>query len=228
MPPKKPIFKKASERIRLDIESSIRCGRLLPGDPVGEFALARQFGVSRTPVREALLLLKAQGLLSSLPRGGMIVAKMDLQQLLSLWELLAEMEAIAVRLACERMTTEEIQLLCEVHKQSQTFAANEDIVAWQEANTQFHEIIYKGARNPYVRQEALRLRAQIGAYRRHAFGALGRTQASYEQHGVIVEMMQKRDAQGASLAMIRHLRPAQDAASLNNLILNIPREMLAS
>lgn len=228
MPTKKPLFKKASERIRQDIESSIREGRLLPGDSLDEFALANQYGVSRTPVREALMLLKAQGLLSSLPRGGMIVAKMDLQQLLSLWELLAEMEAIAVRLACERMTNDELQALADVHAKSEAFALNEDIVGWQGSNTAFHEIIYKAARNPYLRQEALRLRAQIGAYRRHAFGALGRIQASYEQHGQIVSMMLKRDARGASDAMIRHLRPAEDAASLNNLILNIPREMLAS
>ncbi len=228
MSPKKPSFKKASDRIRQDVEAAIRDGSLLPGDPVDEFALASQHGVSRTPVREALMLLKAQGLLSSLPRGGMIVAKMDLQQLLNLWELLAEMEAIAVRLACERMTNEELQSLCEVHERSEAFAAEEDIIGWQESNAQFHEIIYKAARNPYLRQEALRLRAQIGAYRRHAFGAIGRTQASYEQHGDIVAAMMTRDAPGASAAMLRHLQPAHDAASLNNLILNIPREMLAS
>ncbi len=207
---------------------SIRDGNLLPGDPVDEFALASQYGVSRTPVREALMLLKAQGLLSSLPRGGMIVAKMDLQQLLSLWELLAEMEAIAVRLACERMTGEELHSLREEHERSEEFASKEDIIGWQESNARFHEIIYKAARNPYLRQEALRLRAQIGAYRRHAFGAIGRTLASFDQHAEIVAMMMSRDAQGASAAMIRHLQPAQDAASLNNLILNIPREMLAS
>lgn len=228
MPPKKPSFKKASDRIRQDIEAAIRDGNLLPGDPVDEFALASQYGVSRTPVREALMLLKAQGLLSSLPRGGMIVAKMDLQQLLSLLELMAEMEAIAVRLACERMTGEELQSLCEEHKRSEGFASREDIIGWQESNARFHEIIYKAARNPYLRQEVLRLRAQVGAYRRHAFGAIGRTQASFEQHADIVAMMTSRDVQGASAAMIRHLRPAQDAASLNNLILNIPREMLAS
>lgn len=228
MPPKKPSFKKASDRIRQDIELAIRDGSLLPGDPLDEFALASQYGVSRTPVREALMLLKAQGLLSSLPRGGMIVAKMDLQQILSLWELLAEMEAIAVRLACERMTSEELKSLCDSHQQSEAFATNEDIIGWQESNAQFHEIIYKAARNPYLRQEVLRLRAQIGAYRRHAFGAIGRTQVSFDQHGEIVAMMLNRDAQGASVAMIRHLQPAQDATSLNSLILNIPREMLAS
>lgn len=228
MPAKKPSFKKASERIRQQVEAAIRDGILLPGDAVDEYVLASQHGVSRTPVREALLLLKAQGLLSSLPRGGMIVAKMDLQQLLSLWELLAEMEAIAVRLACERMSADELQSLCDVHKRSEAFAAKEDIIGWQDSNAQFHEIIYKAARNPYLRQEVHRLRGQIGAYRRHAFGAIGRTHTSYEQHGDIVAAMMKRDAQGASAAMIRHLQPAHDAASLNNLILNIPREMLAS
>ena len=97
---------KISDQIRLRIESAISSGELLPGDAIDDVALASQHKVSRTPVREALLQLQAQGILSSTPRGGHIVSKMNLQQLLSLWELLAELEGVVVRLACERMTNE--------------------------------------------------------------------------------------------------------------------------
>ena len=65
------------------------------GDAIDESALAEQFGVSKTPIREALIQLQAQGWVSNMPRGGSTVAKMNLQQLLSLWELLAELEAVA-------------------------------------------------------------------------------------------------------------------------------------
>ena len=75
-------FTKASDRIRLDIETTIKDGVLLPGDPIDEAQLASQYKVSRTPIREALIQLQTQGMLTSLPRGGMVVAKMDLQQLL--------------------------------------------------------------------------------------------------------------------------------------------------
>ena len=80
---------KVSDQIRLRIESAIASGELLPGDAIDDVALADHYKVSRTPVREALLQLQAQGILSSTPRGGSMVAKMNLQQLLSLWELLA-------------------------------------------------------------------------------------------------------------------------------------------
>ncbi|MEY4711250.1 MAG: GntR protein, partial [Pseudomonadota bacterium] len=78
---------KVSDQIRLHLEEAISNGSLLPGDAIDEVDLAERFSVSRTPVREALIQLQAQGWVSNLPRGGPIVAKMNLQQLLSLWEL---------------------------------------------------------------------------------------------------------------------------------------------
>ena len=154
----KKVFTKASDRIRMEIEEAIKDGSLLPGESVDEAELALQYDVSRTPVREALLQLQAQGLLTSLPRGGMIVAKMDLQQLLSLWELLAELEGVAVRLACQRMTPEELDIIVRHHEASRKVAEADDVAGWQESNLRFHELIYRATRNPYLRQEVLRMR----------------------------------------------------------------------
>jgi DNA-binding GntR family transcriptional regulator len=218
---------KISDQIRLRIESAIAKGELEPGDAIDDAALASQHKVSRTPVREALLQLQAQGILSSTPRGGYIVAKMNLQQLLSLWELLAELEGVAVRLACERMTHEEIKSLIKQHRSSQKLAKNDDIEGWQEANLKFHEIIYEGARNPFLRQEVMRIRSRTGAYRRHAFGALGRIKSSYEQHEKIVTALEKRDATAALACMTDHMRPGRDSKTLNDFIISLPRELLA-
>lgn len=218
---------KISDQIRLRIESAIATGELEPGDAIDDAALASQHKVSRTPVREALLQLQAQGILSSTPRGGYIVAKMNLQQLLSLWELLAELEGVAVRLACERMTNEEIKALVKQHRSSQKLAKNDDMEGWQEANLKFHEIIYEGARNPFLRQEVMRIRSRTGAYRRHAFGALGRIKSSYEQHEKIVDALDKRDAPAALACMTDHMRPGRDSKTLNDFIISLPRELLA-
>lgn len=219
---------KVSDQIRIDVAERVTQGSLLPGDAVDEAELARRYKVSKTPVREALLQLKAQGLLTSLPRGGMVVAKMDLRQLLSLWELLAEIEAIAARLACERMTVGELKSLLDVHTKSRQFAESENWNGWQKSNRQFHEVIYEATRNPYLHQEALRIRARTGPYRKHAFGALGRIQWSFEQHEQIVQAMQRRDAHGAATAMMRHILPAADANTLTNFLMNIPKDLLAS
>jgi DNA-binding GntR family transcriptional regulator len=218
---------KVSDQIRMRIESAIASGELLPGDAIDDVALAHHYKVSRTPVREALLQLQAQGILTSTPRGGSMVAKMNLQQLLSLWELLAELEGIAVRLACERMTNDDLKALMKVHRSSKKIADKEDMDGWQEANLKFHEIIYEGARNPFLRQEVLRIRSRTGIYRRHAFGALGRIKSSYDQHEKIVNAVEKRDADAASLCMADHMRPGRDSKTLNDFIMSLPRELLA-
>jgi DNA-binding GntR family transcriptional regulator len=221
-------FIKASDKIRLKIEEAIKQGTLLPGDPIDDAELAAQNQVSRTPIREALIQLQAQGMVSSLPRGGMIVAKMDLKQLLSLWELLAELEGVTVRLACQRMTPEELTEIVQVHESSRAVMEAEDVDGWQEINLQFHEVIYRAARNPYLRQEVLRMRTRTGYYRRHAFGALGRITASFEQHSKIVEAFEQRDAEAASRAMVAHMRPASDVQGLTDFIVNLPPEALAT
>ena len=218
---------KVSDQIRMRIESAIASGELLPGDAIDDVALAHHYKVSRTPVREALLQLQAQGILTSTPRGGSMVAQMNLQQLLSLWELLAELEGIAVRLACERMTNDDLKALMKVHRSSKKIADKEDMDGWQEANLKFHEIIYEGARNPFLRQEVLRIRSRTGIYRRHAFGALGRIKSSYDQHEKIVNAVEKRDADAASLCMADHMRPGRDSKTLNDFIMSLPRELLA-
>jgi DNA-binding GntR family transcriptional regulator len=220
--------KNISDRIRIDLAQHISQGLLEPGDTIDENELAARYGVSKTPVREALLQLKAQGLVGSLPRGGAMVAKMDLSQLLSLWEWLSEIEAIAVKLACERMSAKELEALKALHSTSQRYAAKEDWDGWQASNQQFHESIYAASRNPFLRQEIMRVRARTGVYRRHAFGALGATQTSYEQHGEILECLKAKDAHAAATAMRRHILPASNATALTNFILNIPKELLAN
>lgn len=224
----KPAFTKASERIRAAVETAIKDGTLLPGDTIDEEELASQYSVSRTPIREALIQLQAQGMLSSLPRGGVVVAKMNIQQLLSLWELLAELEGVAARLACQRMSAEERQAVTDHHHASHTIVECDDRAAWQQSNLRFHELIYTATRNPYLRQEVLRIRTRTGFYRRHAFGALGRIAASYAQHQSVVDAFASGDPEAASLAMVAHMRPARDAAALTDFIVNLPKDSLAS
>jgi DNA-binding GntR family transcriptional regulator len=219
---------KVSDQIRLHLEDAMSKGDLLPGEAIDEVALARDFGVSRTPVREALIQLQAQGWVSTLPRGGPIVAKMNLQQLLSLWELLAELEGVAVRLACERMSEDDLAAVLALHERSRAVALQEDLGGWQALNLEFHERIYQGSRNPFLRQEVLRIRFRTGVYRRHAFGALGRLNASFEQHQAVVEALRARDAAQAVRHMREHMQPGRDARTFNDFVMNLPAELLAT
>lgn len=219
---------KVSDQIRVYLEDSISKGDLLPGDAIDESALCDLFNVSKTPVREALIKLQAQGWVSNLPRGGTIVAKMNLQQLLSLWELLAELEGVAISLACERMSEQEMEALFQLHEESRSIATGDDLEGWQKVNLAFHELIYKGTRNPFLRQEVLRIRFKTGVYHRHAFGALGRLQASFDQHQLIVDALRGKNVKLAAERMRDHMRPGRDSRSLNDFILNLPADLLAS
>ncbi len=212
---------KARERIHLSIETQISSGQLLPGDPISEDALITQFGVSRTPVREAMLQMQAEGLLTSLPRGGMVVARMNVGQLFSMWELLAEMEGLCARYACERMTKEERVHFEEVHLASQEAVRLDDETGWQRVNMAFHECLYEGARNPYLRQEILRMRIRTQAYRKHAFGALGRLSISYRSHALIVKAILAENSAAAARAAFKHMSP-----DVKDLLMNVPQELL--
>ncbi|ADP16483.1 GntR family transcriptional regulator [Achromobacter sp. SD115] len=218
---------KAAERIRLSVEESIRDGSLLPGDPVDEQMLMQTYDVSRTPVREALLQLQAQGLVASLPRGGMVVAKMDVAQLMAMWELLAELEGIGARLACERMTPAERDELAVIHERAAAVVRREDTDAWQEHNRRFHDALYMGARNPYLRQEILRMRSRTGAYRLHAFSAFGRLASSWEQHGQLLEAIQAQDSARAAAVMTLHMSPGQGSISFASFVAALPKNLLA-
>ncbi|CCJ51064.1 GntR family transcriptional regulator [Bordetella parapertussis] len=218
---------KVSDRIRIDIERQLQDGTLLPGDPVDDGKLAAQHNVSRTPVREALLQLQAQGLLTSLPRGGMVVAKMDVQQLLSMWELLAELESLCARYACERMTDEERAVLRQLHEEAAPIVETNDEVGWQEMNLAFHEALYKGSRNPYLRQEILRMRTQTGAYRRHAFGAVGRIPTSYGHHQLVLDAVLANQPAQAAKAIFEHMSPGHGTRGVADMIVNMPRSLLS-
>lgn len=217
---------KISEKIRLHIEDEIRLGGLLPGDVIDEHALAARFEVSRTPIREALIQLEAQGLVAGQPRQGMVVARMDVKQLLAIWELLSELEGVCARLACERMTEADIAVLADVHERSRAVVEADDIEGWRTANHDFHDCIYHGSRNAYLRQDLLRLRARTGAYLMHAFGALGRLPSSYEQHGQILDAIRARDAQQAYLLMRGHVNLDQRDRPLADFLLRLPSTLL--
>jgi len=218
---------KTSDRIYGIVESQINQRVLLPGDPIDEESLMTQFGVSRTPVREAILRLKTEGLVSSIPRGGVVVSKMEFAQLLSVWELLAELEGLSARYACERMTKQERQALADAHHAARDVVERNDESGWQRANMAFHEVLYAGSRNPYLRQEILRMRTRTSAYRNHSFDAMGLIGKAHRYHGLILKAILDQDPLAAAKAATAHLTPGEGAPSVMDLVHRLPKDLLA-
>jgi DNA-binding GntR family transcriptional regulator len=156
----------------------------------------------------------------------MVIAKMDVSQLLSMWELLAEMEGVCARLACERMSASERAELKRSHNDAQRIADANDMDAWKGANLTFHEVLYAGSRNPYLRQEILRMRARTGAYRDHAFAALGNIGASWDQHADVLAAILGKDPVAAHGTMVKHLSPGQGARGFASFLAALPKQLL--
>src|ERR1700760_4409686 len=105
-----------SERLRESIEEEIATGKLLPGTRLDETELATRFGVSRTPIREAIKLLHGEGLIEHRPRRGAVVAQIGADRLVEMFEVMAELEAMCARLAARRMSDDEIDALQAAHE----------------------------------------------------------------------------------------------------------------
>ena len=188
-------------------------GRLLPGVRLDEQELAQQFGVSRTPVREALGQLAATGLVEQRPRRGVIVAVISPLRLQEMFAVMAELEASAARLAATAMTAEERQGLDAFHRASQSAVHHGRIDEYERCNQEFHSRLYAGCHNGYLRDLLNATRARVAPFRRAQFNLLGRLAASWREHDAVVSAILRGDGEGAARAMREHLTTVSGAAA---------------
>jgi len=215
-----------NDQIRWQIEEDINSGKYLPGDPLDDGALAKQFNVSRTPIREAMLQLAAQGLVQIVPRSGTYVARMSIKELLAMFELLAELEGACAKLAARRMSAQEKQALKESHEASRQFVDAEDPVGYEIANAEFHGLLYKACLNRYLVEQIVAIRRRTKAYRQDHFQVPGRMQKSWADHERVLEaVVAGRDAE-AALAMIDHI--AIGGREFAEFVTRIPDGLLAA
>ena len=194
------------ERLVGVIESEILEGRLKPGDRLDELALTRRFEVSRTPIREALRLLSSSRLVELRPRLGATVAQPTAGEVVELFELVAELEGIAARLAAERMDDADLAAIEGAHQACQQAAGGDDAAAYYRINGEFHRTIHKAAKNRVLVEEIGRLDKRLSPYRRFITFRPGRTQAALREHGEILQAIQTRSADRAARAMRDHVR----------------------
>jgi DNA-binding GntR family transcriptional regulator len=193
------------ERIRALIERDIEEGALAPGALVDEKAMAARFGVSRTPVREALLMLAARKLVAIVPRSGTFVYKPGPVELIALLEYLGELEGVAARLAAQRMTADQRHALAVMHRNSIVLAKAGQRDEYQALNVALHEHIYQGSGNAVVQEEILDARLRLSNFRRHVFNQPGRLMTSCTEHESIVQGICAGDSDSAAAAMRDHI-----------------------
>src|SRR4051812_36997933 len=174
-----------TEKLASAIADSILDGTLRPGERLDELTLARQHGVSRTPVREALRQLTTSGLIDMRPRKSAVVSKATPQQIENLFVAMAEMEATCARLAALSMTPIERRRLQARQEDMLALADAGDPDAYSDANVAFHSAIYAGAHNEPLADYAMSLRRRVGPFRRAQFRMAGRLTRSNQEHGAV-------------------------------------------
>jgi DNA-binding GntR family transcriptional regulator len=194
-----------AEAIRIGLADEITSGRLAPGTIIDEQEVADRFHASRTPVREALRELAAAGLVVIEPRRGSRVAILTVDRLSEMFELMAETEAMCVRLATYRMTPTEKMTLHAIHRRSQEAVQTSDIDRYDTANRDFHSAIYLGTHNGFLADHATSLRLRLAPFRRVQFVSSTRISSSFDEHQGIVDSILRGEAEQASQRMRAHI-----------------------
>jgi DNA-binding GntR family transcriptional regulator len=199
-----------AEELRLQLADEIVRGTLRPGGPLDETELANRFNVSRTPVREAIRLLSASGLVQVRAHRAAVVAKPNAEQLVDMFEAMAELEALCAGLAAERMTASDRRNLEEIHEQLRALIQRGDPQDYHEVNEAFHASIYAGAHNEYLAEMTLLTRARVRPFRRAQFRNLGRLAKSHVEHDRVVSAILRGERASAASAMHAHILTVRD------------------
>jgi DNA-binding GntR family transcriptional regulator len=197
--------KSLADSVRAEMEQGLLAGTFAPGQIVDERSLAQKFGVSRSPVRQAIQSLASLGMLKVVPRFGVVVPKLREPQLHSLFEMLAYLEGLCAMLSASRMNAAERQTLCQAQLACEAAArrrSSSDVIS---ANRRFHETICSGARNEWASMLIHGLRVRATHYQRSSSKRPRRLQDTIHGHRAIVVSIVGENAEAARDAMIAHI-----------------------
>jgi DNA-binding GntR family transcriptional regulator len=194
-----------AERLRATIEAEILSFKLKPGDKLDEARLAEKYGTSRTPVREALRQLSANGLIEIRPHKGAIVAKIGIRELVELFEVIAELEGACGRFAAKACLQTDVKAIIVAQESCLHFAAANDIPSYRRANEEFHDAIYRASRNRSLIKLTIDFRNRVAPYRRLLFEQPNRLKTSAQEHNRIVDAIQEGQPDEADRLLQLHI-----------------------
>jgi len=200
-----------SDRIRNALTDAISSGELAPGTTLDEQQLADRYGASRTPVREALRQLATSGMVEVRPRRGVIVRHVTADEVMDMFETMAELEAVCVRLATYRITPLERSRLLRIHEASQAAVEHDDVDAYDALNREFHEAIYRAAHNDFLADQAIAVRTRLNAFRRMQLRQARRLASSRAEHDAVMQAIAEGNGEEAGRRMRAHMLNAASA-----------------
>lgn len=196
---------RTSDKLIDKLIQDVTDGVLRPGDQLEEAELAARFGVSRTPIREAVRALVDCGLLETRPRKGAFVRVLSAKELLDLFEVAAELEGLACRLSAANLTHTGAEDIRNALQSCRDAQVAEDTNAYRKANLAFHDAIHSAADNQALIEQLQQMQLHINAYRSMPYDVRGRLEKSVEEHTAICEAILAGDGDRASMLMRDHM-----------------------
>lgn len=203
--PMLPPNERVVDTVRETLREAILEGRLAPGQKLSVPELARQMGVSRSPVREAILQLVGEGLAVERTRRGVVVANLSARDLGEIYEVREVLEALAVRLAAQRARPEQLRAMRDVLERQRQAVESRDPQLYSQTNQQLHTLISQSSGNPRLQRILALLFGEMQLAFRTLSNNPAHTMRGHQEHCRIVEALAARDPGAAEAAMRRHL-----------------------
>ena len=197
------------EQVRDRLREDILAGRLDPGTELSEVALAREFGTSRGPLREALGRLAAEGLVTITPRRGAVVTQLSRQEFLDAYQVREALETLAIRLAVPLMSDIEVAHLRELCELMGRAARDDEVHVFFDTNNSFHEALVRGSRNHKLHEVHRMLVGQMVPYLPRSLELRGSLQQSVAEHEAILAAIEARDPERAAELLAEHIEVPQ-------------------
>jgi DNA-binding GntR family transcriptional regulator len=205
--PRQVLHHEAAVRLRQLIVE----GRIAPGAKLNERALSEQLQVSRTPLREAIKTLAAEGLVELLPNRGAVAAQLSAQDVADTFEVIAGLEGQSGELAAQRITEPELAEIRALHYEMLAAYTRRDLPTYYRLNAQIHERINAAARNPVLTQTYRNVNARLQALRFRSNFDDRKWRPAVDEHEAMVGLLAQRDAAGLRALLVAHLQHKRDA-----------------
>ncbi len=196
------------EMVYSRLEEEILSGELVSGSALGEIALAKRLGVSRTPIRSAIHRLAEEGLVEVVPNKGATVIGINTADLIDIYRIRKKLEGLASSLAAERITEEELDKLIETVELAEFYINKNDTEHIRELDTVFHSVIYKASGSRFLSHTLSELHRKIKSYRKRSLAVPGRLAKTAEEHREILEAIRARNAEMADKLTSLHVQRA--------------------
>ncbi len=210
-----------ADAIAEELEELIFDGTFSDGDRLDEVRLAERFRVSRTPLREALQRLARSGLVELIPRRGAFVRQPGPVELMEMFEVMAEVEAVCGRLAAVRISDSALADLHDANQKCQAAVDCQNSETYYIENERFHKIIYKQSGNSFLETETGNLHRRLKPFRRQQLRLRGRMAQSMAEHRSILEALESGDPEAAAVALRGHV--AIQGEKFHSLMVNLKK-----